>query len=73
MYALKLIGWLSEMVHSIHGSYVLRYHPEGPESEKVYEIDFTPPFRRVDMLEELGRRLGVALPASDTLDTAGRV
>jgi len=62
---------LSEMVHSITGGYVLKYHPEGPDSEKVYEIDFTPPFKRVDMCEELGRRLNVTLPPPNTFDTAG--
>lgn len=61
----------AEMVYSIHGTYVLKYHPEGPDSEKVYEIDFTPPFKRVDMCQELGRRLGVTLPAPDRLSTAG--
>jgi lysyl-tRNA synthetase, class II len=35
---------VSSMVKEIHGSYVVKYHPEGPESEAV-EIDFTPPYR----------------------------
>ena len=43
---------LSNMVKEITGSYVIKYHPEGPEHpEKMYEIDFSPPWRRINMLE----------------------
>jgi hypothetical protein len=61
------------MVHSITGGYILKYHPEEAEPGKVYEINFTPPFNRVDMYGELGRRLGVVLPLPNTLDTAGDI
>ena len=36
---------LSQMVKSIHGSFKIQYHPDQDNNpEKVYEIDFTPPF-----------------------------
>ena len=43
---------VSGMVMSIHGSYKIKYHPEGPEGPEV-EVDFTPPFKRVSMIKTL--------------------
>uniref|UniRef100_A0A914E2S2 Lysine--tRNA ligase n=1 Tax=Acrobeloides nanus TaxID=290746 RepID=A0A914E2S2_9BILA len=60
---------LSQMVYNIRGSYKIQFHPNGPDTEPVYDIDFTPPFRRVDMLSELAKVLGVKLPPPDKLDT----
>ncbi|XP_064467219.1 lysine--tRNA ligase-like isoform X2 [Ornithodoros turicata] len=59
---------LSGMVKSLVGSYKVTYHPDGPDGEAV-EIDFTPPFRRVRMLPDLEKALGVKLPAPDQLYT----
>ena len=59
------------MVQTITGgSHKITYHPDGPEGEG-WEVDFTPPFRRVDMIGELEKELGVQLPARDKLDTEG--
>ncbi|XP_033323178.2 lysyl-tRNA synthetase isoform X2 [Megalopta genalis] len=55
---------ISGMVKSIHGSYKIIYHPEGPEGEAV-EIDFTPPFKRVSMMKTLEEVLKVKLPPSE--------
>lgn len=52
---------ISGMVKSIKGSYKVTYHPEGPDGEEV-EIDFTPPFRRIQMLPGLEEALKVQLP-----------
>jgi len=60
---------LSKMVHSIFGTYKVNYQPEGKDTEASYEIDFTPPFKRVHMYEGLEELLGVKLPAPDTLHT----
>jgi lysyl-tRNA synthetase class 2 len=62
---------LSEMVMSIHGKYKIAYHPKDDESDpdKVYEIDFTPPFRRIKMMEGLEEALSVTLPRGRDLDT----
>ncbi|XP_022125432.2 lysine--tRNA ligase isoform X1 [Pieris rapae] len=59
---------ISGMVKSIHGSYKVKYHPDGPDGEEV-EIDFTPPFSRVPMIATLENELKVKLPPADKLDT----
>lgn len=59
---------VSGMVKSIHGSYKVKYHPDGPEGDEV-EIDFTPPFRRVSMLKTLEQVLKVKFPPADQLHT----
>lgn len=42
---------LSRMVKEITGSYIIKYHPEGPENpNSSYDIDFTPPWRRINMM-----------------------
>lgn len=53
---------LSSMVKAITGSYKIKHHPEGLGSEKVVEIDFTPPFKRVPMMKTLEEKVGVELP-----------
>jgi lysyl-tRNA synthetase class 2 len=45
------------MVLAINGSYLLQYHPDGPGTEPI-EVDFTPPFERVSMLDELAKVMG---------------
>uniref|UniRef100_A0A8C3RMF2 Lysine--tRNA ligase n=2 Tax=Chelydra serpentina TaxID=8475 RepID=A0A8C3RMF2_CHESE len=59
---------LSGMVKHITGSYKVTYHPDGPEGH-AYEIDFTPPFRKISMVCELERILGMKLPATDHFET----
>ena len=44
---------LSKLVKELTGSYILKFHPDPDNMEKVYDIDFTPPWRRMSMLEEL--------------------
>uniref|UniRef100_A0A7E4UM55 Lysine--tRNA ligase n=1 Tax=Panagrellus redivivus TaxID=6233 RepID=A0A7E4UM55_PANRE len=60
---------LSKMVLAIRGTYKIKYHPNGPDTEPVHEVDFTPPFRRIEMYPELEKILGVKLPSPDTLAT----
>uniref|UniRef100_A0A8C8GKY7 Lysine--tRNA ligase n=1 Tax=Oncorhynchus tshawytscha TaxID=74940 RepID=A0A8C8GKY7_ONCTS len=62
---------LSGMVKHITGEYKVKYHPEGPEGP-TYEIDFTPPFRRVSMTHDLEKEMGVVLltcPSPPTPET----
>lgn len=59
---------VSGMVKSIHGSYKITYHPDGAEGEAV-EIDFTPPFKRIPMMQALEKALNAKLPSADTLGT----
>jgi len=49
---------ISSMVLNIKGSYVIQYHPEGPDGPAV-DIDFSPPWKRVSMVEEIERQSGV--------------
>lgn len=56
------------MVKSIHGTYKITYHPDGPEGEPV-EIDFTPPFRRVKMFPTLEEVLKIKFPPAEEICT----
>lgn len=47
----KKIIFIKEMVKEICGSYKIKFHPEGLDSEKVFEIDFTPPYKRIPMIK----------------------
>lgn len=58
---------VSGMIKSIHGSYKITYHPDGPEGEAV-EIDFTPPFKRLSMMKTLEEVLKIKLPSADKLN-----
>jgi lysyl-tRNA synthetase class 2 len=62
---------LSQIVKSVNGSFKLQYHPkDDPENlDKVYEIDFTPPFRRIPMMKGLEDVLGRELPGGKELAT----
>ena len=59
------------MVKTIHGTYKIKYHPEGDEGEEV-EIDFTPPFKRVSMVKTLEEVLNVKFPKADKFNTADK-
>lgn len=52
---------LAGMVQAIHGSYVIDYHPNGPDEPSI-KIDFTPPFKRVSMIAELEKLSGEKIP-----------
>lgn len=62
--------FLSGLVMHLFGTYKVKFHPEGPECpDKVWEIDFTPPFRRISMIRDLEKEMGVKLPAPTTYHT----
>lgn len=61
---------LSQMVLKLTGSYIIKYHPDQEhDPEKVYEIDFTPPFRRIPMMKGLEEALKVKMPSNEELHT----
>lgn len=62
---------IAGMVQSIHGSHKIKYHPDGVDAENgiEYEIDFTPPFRRIKMIPALERILQVTFPNPTELGT----
>ena len=54
---------LSTMVKELTGSFKISFHPDPIDHpEKVLEIDFSPPWRRMPMMEELEKSLGVEVP-----------
>ena len=70
--------WLSSygmtrvgMVQEIHGNHVVPYHPVEGE-EKVFEVDWSTPFRRVPMIPELEKQLGVTFPPATEFGKPGR-
>jgi len=62
---------LSGMVKHITGSYQIKYHPKGKDEENSEEvtIDFTPPFKRIRMMDALAERLKVKFPEPVTFGT----
>ncbi|KAL2546265.1 Lysine--tRNA ligase [Forsythia ovata] len=52
---------LSGMVKELSGGYKIKYHANGSDSDPI-EIDFTPPFRRIDMIEELEKMANLSIP-----------
>ncbi|KRF82151.1 lysine--tRNA ligase isoform X1 [Drosophila virilis] len=59
---------ISGMVKAIHGSYKIKYHPDGPDGVEQ-ELDFTPPFKRVSMIKTLEEKLQVKFPSADTFNS----
>ena len=61
---------LSSMALKLTGSYIIKYHPNGPEEpDNVIEIDFTPPFKRVPLIAGLEEALDMKFPDADQLHT----
>ncbi|KAF1799141.1 lysyl-tRNA synthetase [Mucor lusitanicus] len=60
---------ISGMVMKLFGKYQIQYHPQGPEGPAM-DIDFTPPFKRIDMIETLEEKLDCKFPPGDQLHTA---
>ncbi|XP_047981659.1 lysine--tRNA ligase isoform X1 [Salvia hispanica] len=52
---------LSGMVKELTGGYIIKYHANGLDQDPI-EIDFTPPFRRIDMIDELEKIAELNIP-----------
>ncbi|KAG7601384.1 Aminoacyl-tRNA synthetase class II (D/K/N) [Arabidopsis thaliana x Arabidopsis arenosa] len=52
---------LSGMVKKLTGGYKIKYHANGYDKEPI-EIDFTPPFRRIDMIVDLEKMANLNIP-----------
>jgi lysyl-tRNA synthetase class 2 len=50
----------SSMVLNIKGSYKFQFHPDGPDGEAI-EIDFSPPWPRIPMVEEIEKKSGIKI------------
>ncbi|WCJ34858.1 Lysine--tRNA ligase [Euphorbia peplus] len=55
---------LSGMVKELTGGYKIKYHANGLDKDPI-EIDFTPPFRRINMIEELEKMANLSIPTSE--------
>ncbi|XP_050372453.1 lysine--tRNA ligase-like [Argentina anserina] len=55
---------LSGVVKEITGGYKVMYHSNGLDKEPI-AIDFTPPFRRIDMVEELNKMANLNINPKD--------
>merc|ERR1712168_1792319 len=59
---------LAGMVQSLFGSYKISYQPEGADGP-TWEVDFTPPFKRLPLMATLESLLKCKLPAPAALHT----
>ncbi|KAJ2818060.1 lysyl-tRNA synthetase, partial [Coemansia sp. 'formosensis'] len=59
---------ISSMVKYMFGDYKVKFHKNGPEQPPLV-IDFTPPFRRVEMIGGLEQELNVKFPPATELHT----
>lgn len=56
------------LVKYLTGGTKVTFHPQGKgEGKKAYEVDFTTPWKRFDMIEELEKQLNVKFPPGETL------
>ncbi|KAL8463334.1 hypothetical protein ACS0TY_033338 [Phlomoides rotata] len=62
---------LSGMVKELTGGYIIKYHANGLDKDPI-EIDFTPPFRRIDMIDELEKMANLNIPKDLSSDEANK-
>lgn len=62
---------LSGMVKELTGGYKIKYHANGPDKDPI-EIDFTPPFRRIDMIGELEKIANLNIPKDIASDDTNK-
>jgi lysyl-tRNA synthetase class 2 len=57
---------ISGLVQHLTGGLKIKYHPNGPEGEEL-ELDFTTPWKRFNMIEELEKQTGEKFPSGEEL------
>ncbi|XP_057846166.1 lysine--tRNA ligase [Cryptomeria japonica] len=62
---------LSGMVKELTGGYKIKYHANGVDKDPI-EIDFTPPFRRIDMIKGLEEVAGLNIPKDLSSEEANK-
>ncbi|KAF0520781.1 Lysyl-tRNA synthetase [Gigaspora margarita] len=63
---------LEGMVRKITGGCIVNYHPNeelSHDDDKVMKLDFSSPFKKVDIIPTLEQNLGIEFPALDELHT----
>lgn len=61
---------LSGLVQHLFGTYKIKYHIDGYDKDPV-EIDFTPPFRRLNLIEDLEKETGEKFPPATEFASEG--
>jgi len=61
---------ISGLVIHLFGTYKIKYHVNGLDQEPV-EINFTPPFKRLNLIEDLERATGETFPLPTEFTTSG--
>lgn len=61
---------VSGLVKQLFGTYKISYHMNGPDQAPV-EIDFTPPFRRFDLIGDLEKATNEKFPPATEFATKG--
>ncbi|GMN52024.1 hypothetical protein TIFTF001_021169 [Ficus carica] len=64
-------GAAARMVKELTGGYKIKYHANGLDKDPI-EIDFTPPFRRIDMIEDLEKVANFNIPKDLSSDEANK-
>jgi len=59
---------ISGLVQHIFGTYKILYHINGPDQDPV-EVDFTPPFKRFNLIEDLEQVTGEKFPPATEFST----
>ncbi|XP_071737120.1 lysine--tRNA ligase, cytoplasmic-like [Rutidosis leptorrhynchoides] len=62
---------VSGMVKELTGGYKIKYHANGLDNDPI-EIDFTPPFRRIEMIEGLEQIANLSIPKDLASDEANK-
>ncbi|CAA7398475.1 unnamed protein product [Spirodela intermedia] len=62
---------LSGMVKELTGGYKVKYHANGVDKDPI-EIDFTPPFRRLEMIQGLETMANLDIPKDLSSDAANK-
>ncbi|THU45396.1 hypothetical protein C4D60_Mb02t17500 [Musa balbisiana] len=62
---------LSGMFKVLTGGYKIKYHANGVDKDPI-EMDFTPPFRRIDMIEELETMANLTIPKDLSSEEANK-
>ncbi|KAJ8618849.1 hypothetical protein MRB53_015035 [Persea americana] len=62
---------LAGMVEKLTGGYKIKYHAYGVDKDPI-EIDFSPPFRRIDMIQELETIANLSIPKDLSSEEANK-
>ncbi|XP_077220938.1 lysine--tRNA ligase, cytoplasmic-like [Tasmannia lanceolata] len=62
---------LAGMVKELTGGYKIQYHANGLDKDPI-EIDFSPPFRRIDMIQELETMAKLNIPKDLSSEVANK-